>query len=555
MEHNVFITCLNSGEKRAFPAGTSLLEIYETLNLKLETPPLVVIVNNEVRELGFRVYKPKHVEFITLAHPAGHRAYVHSLAFLLYAAIRQVYPLASLRIEHSVSNGYYCRIKGTPQELSEKEIETIYLKMKDLAHQNISFVRHEAESEEVIHRFSTQHLKDKVKLLKTTGNVFSEYYTLGNCVDNFYGNLVPSSGYLKHFGLVKYDGGVLLQIPQKLNPSKLEPIEFQPKLMEIFKEYSRWNKIMQVQNVGDLNQACEDGHAFELIKVAEAFHEKKVANIADRIAQRNGDVKLVLVSGPSSSGKTTFSKRLSLQLKVAGIHPIALSMDDYFVERDKTPLDENGQHDFESLYAIDLQLFKQHMHALLDGEEVELPEFSFADGKRYFKGKKMRLKAHDVLIVEGIHALNPILTESIADKNKFRIYVSALTTISIDEHNWIPTSDNRLIRRIVRDYRYRNYSAQDTISRWPSVRKGENKWIYPYQENADAMFNSALLFELAVLKRYAEPILREVRQNCPEYAEARRLLEFLSLIRVIWDKEIPPTSLLREFLGGSSFRY
>ncbi len=551
----IHIRCLNNDVRMSFPAGTSLLEIYHALDLKMTSPPLVAIVNNKVRELNFRVYKPKQIEYVGIAHPAGHRAYVHSLAFLLNAAVHDLYPRAFIRIEHSVSNGYYCGIKNWPKEPDIEEIEKVLNKMKEIVELDIPFVRHEAETEEVIEIFQQRNLDDKVKLLKTAGQVYSEYYTLGECADNYYGNLVPSSGYLTRFGLTKYNGGVLLQVPQKNNPDLLEEVKPQPKMMEIFTEFSNWNRIMEVQNIGDLNASSTEGQTFDLIKVAEAFHEKKVAYIADRIADNEGVTKLVLVSGPSSSGKTTFSKRLSLQLKVAGIHPIALSMDDYFVNREDTPKDENGDFDFESLYAIDLELFNQHLNALLNGEEVELPEFSFAEGARKFNGKTIRLKEHEVLIVEGIHALNPTLTQSIDPKLKFHIYVSALTTISIDDHNWIPTSDNRLLRRIVRDYRYRGYSAQDTISRWASVRKGENKWIYPYQENADVMFNSALVFELAVLKRYAEPILREVPQNCPEYAEAQRLLEFLSLFRNIRDREIPPTSLLREFLGGSSFRY
>lgn len=427
--------------------------------------------------------------------------------------------------------------------------------MLDLVHQDIPFLQNEMETADVIHLFNTHNLDDKVKLLKFAGKVYSEYYTLGNCVGEFYGHLVPSTAYLNVFGLDKYEDGVLLRMPKKDNPEQIEAFHPQPKLMEIFREFSSWNRIMKTQNIGDLNEACANGNAFDMIKVAEAFHEKKVALIADKIADKNGSAKVILVSGPSSSGKTTFSKRLSLQLKVNGIHPIALSMDDYFHERADTPLDADGNYDFESVYALDLELFNTHMTALLAGEEVEIPEFNFVDGRRYYKGKTVQIKEHEVLIIEGIHALNPVLSQVIPQKNKFQIYVSAITTISIDDHNWIPTSDNRLIRRIVRDFRYRNYSAVDTISRWASVRKGENKWIYPYQENADIMFNSALIFELAVLKHYAEPILREVPQNVPEYAEAKRLLKFLGLFKEIRDEQIPPTSLLREFLGGSSFRY
>lgn len=554
-EYKVLITCLNNNQRKAFSAGTSLLEIYKELDLNLENPPLVAMVNNKVCELSYRVYKPKQIQFIDINNHNGHRAYVHSLAFLLYAALHQVFPLASLRIEHSVSNGYFCLVKNTPAEITKDDVKKIKDRMDDLVRQNIPFVQHEKETEEVIHVFQDQNLEDKVKLLKFAGKVYSTYYTVGKCVGNFYGHLVPSTGYLKVFGLEKYHDGVLLRMPRKEDSNHLEPFYAQPKLMEIFREFSDWNRIMKTQNIGDLNEAYANGNTFDMIKVAEAFHEKKVANIADMIASRNGNVKVVLVSGPSSSGKTTFSKRLSLQLKVAGIQPISLSMDDYFHERDETPLDANGNYDFESIFAIDLELFNQHMTALLDGEEVQIPTFNFAEGKKVFSGKTLQLKENEVLIIEGIHALNPMLSQVIPHENKFQIYVSAITTISIDDHNWIPTSDNRLIRRIVRDYRYRNYTAVDTISRWQSVRNGENKWIYPYQENADVMFNSALIFELAVLKKYAEPILREVPQNVPEYAEAKRLLKFLGLFREIHDRQIPPTSLLREFLGGSSFRY
>lgn len=554
-EQKVIINCLNNQQIKSFNAGISLFEIYEELDLKMNHPPLVAMVNNKVCELGYRVYKPKQIRFININENDGHRAYVHSLGFLLYAALNRVFPLASLRIEHSVSNGYFCLIKNTPSTVSHEDVERIKQEMHDLVLQNIHFLQHEMETPDVIHVFNTHNLDDKVKLLQFAGKVYSVYYTLGKCVGNFYGHLVPSTGYLKVFGLDKYEDGVLLRMPKKDHPERIEEFHPQPKLMEIFREFSDWNRIMKTQNIGDLNEACSNGNAYDMIKVAEAFHEKKVALIADKIAAKNGSAKVVLVSGPSSSGKTTFSKRLSLQLMVNGIHPIALSMDDYFHERKNTPLDKEGNYDFESVYSLDLELFNQHMVALLAGEEVEIPEFSFVDGKRYYKGQTLKLKEHEVLIIEGIHALNPILSQVIPQKNKFQIYVSAITTISIDDHNWIPTSDNRLIRRIVRDYRYRNYSAVDTISRWGSVRNGENKWIYPFQENADIMFNSALIFELAVLKHYAEPILREVPQNVPEYAEAKRLLKFLGLFREIRDEQIPPTSLLREFLGGSSFRY
>ncbi len=534
--------------------GTSLLELFKDQKIPEEPRPLCARVNNENKELNFLLFKPKQVEFETFKDVFGHRTYVHSLSFVLYKAIKDIFPDAYLRIEHPVSNGYFCHIKGLGRPLTTEVITLIHERMKELVKLDIPFVRHEDETEKVLELFRRQGLNDKVKLLESTGRVYSAYYTLQECVNYFYGSLVPSTGYLELFNLVPYYEGVLLQLPDRQKPKKLKKVHQSDKLMRIFRENADWNEIMGLTNIGDLNVACQQNEAMELIKVSEAFQEKRVAAIADQIAEKNG-VRIVLVAGPSSSGKTTFSKRLSLQLKVAGLRPRNISMDNYFVERSKTPLDKEGKYDFESLYALDLELFNTHLLALLNGEEVELPEFSFADGRAYYNGHKMKMDAKDILVIEGIHALNPELTTSIASDLKFGVYVSALTTISIDDHNWIPTSDNRLLRRIVRDYNYRGYSAKDTISRWESVRKGENKWIYPYQENADAMFNSALLFELAVLRNYAEPILREVRQDSTEFAEARRLLHFLSYFNAIKGEEIPPTSLLREFLGGSSFSY
>jgi uridine kinase len=401
-------------------------------------------------------------------------------------------------------------------------------------------------------------MNDKVKLLETSGSLYTYYYTLGDTVDYYYGNLLPSTGFIWLFDIVKYYDGLLLRIPNKENPNVLEEVVKQEKMLDVFKEHLRWNYIMGLGNVGDFNMACEEGHATDLINVAEALQEKKIAQIADDIYHRgeNGNrVKLVLISGPSSSGKTTFSKRLSVQLMTNGLRPYPISLDNYFVDREDTPRDENGNYDYESLYALDLELFNTQLQALLRGEEVELPRFNFNLGKKEYKGDKLRIDEHTILILEGIHALNPELTPQIPAASKYKIYVSALTTISLDDHNWIPTTDNRLLRRIIRDFNYRGYSAQETISRWPSVRAGEDKWIFPYQENADVMFNSALLFEFAVLRCHAEPILTSVPRNCPEYAEAYRLLKFIKYFTPVQDKEIPPTSLLREFLGGSSFKY
>lgn len=551
----VTVKCLNNDSRKEYPMGTSLIDIYYDQNISLNNKPLCALVNNEAKELNFKVFKPKTVEFVDFSHLAGHKAYVRSLAFILHKAVKRLYPKASLRIEHAVSNGYFCKINGEVKELTPEVISAVQREMQQIVDADIAFVRHEDETDKVLALFEQQGLCDKVKLLKTLGWVYSPYYTLGACVDYFYGSLVPSTGYIHAFELLPYADGALLRIPQRKNDLKLEPVIHMPKLTDIFREYASWNEILKVSNVGDLNEAASNGKVRDLIKVSEAFHEKKVAQIADMISAKKSDIKIILVSGPSSSGKTTFSKRLSLQLMVSGMHPVALSLDNYFVDRETTPLDEHGELDFESLYALNLELFNSQLQMLLNGDEVELPQFSFTEGKSYFKGDKLKMDKNDVLIIEGIHALNPELTQLIDDKFKFKIYVSALTTISLDNHNWIPTSDNRLIRRIIRDYRYRGYSASDTISRWESVRNGEDKWIYPYQENADVMFNSALLFELAVLKRYAEPVLREVRQDNPYYAEAHRLLNFLRYFIAIHDSEIPPTSLIREFLGGSSFRY
>ena len=430
--------------------------------------------------------------------------------------------------------------------------------MQEIIDEDIPFQRTESHTDDIVRLFRQHGMLDKAKLLETSGQLYSYYYRLGDTVDYYYGSLVPSTGYIQLFDIVKYYDGLLLRIPNRENPNKLEEVVKQEKMLEVFQEYQRWNRILGISTVGDFNIACNKGLATDLINVSEALQEKKIAQIADEITSRNQNgerVKLVLISGPSSSGKTTFSKRLSIQLMTNGIRPYPISLDDYFVNREETPLGIDGKHDFESFYALDLPFFEEQLKELLEGKEVELPRFNFVTGKREWSGKKLRIDDHMVLILEGIHALNPALTPNIPAESKYKIYVSALTTILLDNHNYIPTTDNRLLRRIIRDYKYRNYSAEETIARWPSVRAGEDKWIFPYQEYADTMFNSALLFELAVMKEYAEPILRKVPNNCPEYSEAHRLLKFLSYFTSLQDKELPPTSLLREFLGGSSFRY
>ncbi|MEJ8762561.1 nucleoside kinase [Phocaeicola sp. HCN-40430] len=551
------IYCKNKNLTKEFPEGSSLLDIYEGFNLEMPYGPVSAKVNNKVESLDFRVYYNKDVEFLDITTTSGMRTYVRSLCFILVRAVEELYPDGTVSLEYPVSKGYFCNLHiGRPVELDD--VQRIKQKMHEIIEANLPFLRTEAHTDEVINLFLQRGMTDKVKLLKTSGQLYTCYYRLGDTVDYYYGSLVPSTGYIHLFDIAKYYDGLLLRIPSRENPGKLEEVIKQEKMLEVFQEYHRWNRIMGISTVGDFNVACNEGHATDLINLSEALQEKKISRIADEITNRNQNgerVKLVLISGPSSSGKTTFSKRLSIQLMANGLKPYPISLDDYFVDREKTPLDANGKHDFESLYALDLPFFESQLSDLLAGKEVELPRFNFTTGKREMTGNKLRIDDHMILILEGIHALNPALTPNIPAANKFKIYVSALTTIQLDYHNYIPTTDNRLLRRIIRDYKYRNYSAEETIARWGSVRAGEDKWIFPYQEYADAMFNSALLFELAVLKDYVEPILRKVPNNTPEYSEAHRLLRFLSYFVSVRDKELPPTSLLREFLGGSSFRY
>lgn len=551
------IYCKNTNSTKSFPEGSSLLTIYTGFNLQMPYGPVSAKVNNKVESLDFRVYYNKDVEFLDITSASGMRTYVRSLCFVLVKAVEELYPEGSISLEHPVSKGYYCNLH-LDRSIGLDDVMRIKQKMQEIIHADIPYLRMECHTEEVVRLFRQRGMLDKAKLLETSGQLYSYYYRLGDTVDYYYGSLVPSTGYLHLFDLVKYYDGLLLRIPSRNNPNKLEELVKQEKMLEVFQEYHRWNQILGISTIGDFNIACNSGHATDLINVSEALQEKKIAHIADEITHRNENgerVKLVLISGPSSSGKTTFSKRLSIQLMTNGMRPYPISLDDYFVNREDTPLDENGKHDFESLYALDLPFFEKQLKALLAGEEVELPRFNFTTGKREMSGKKLRVDEHMILILEGIHALNPALTPNIPAANKYKIYVSALTTILLDNHNYIPTTDNRLLRRIIRDYKYRNYSAEETIARWPSVRAGEDKWIFPYQEYADAMFNSALLFELAVLKENVEPVLRKVPNSCPEYSEAHRLLRFLSYFTPVQDKELPPTSLLREFLGGSSFNY
>ena len=551
------IYCKNINKSKCFPIGSSLLDIYSGFELNMPFGSVSAKVNHKVEGLTFQLYNNKDVEFLDIQSSSGMRTYVRSLIFILSKAVEDLYPNGSIVLEHQVSNGYYCQLK-LDRTIGLDDVIRIKQRMKEIIAEDLPFKRFEKHTHEVVELFRNKGMTDKVRLLETSGNLYSYYYTLGETIDYYYGSLLPSTGYIHLFDIVKYYDGLLLQVPCRSNPQKLEEVLKQEKMLEVLKEHRRWNQILGIGTVGDFNTACNQGYATELINVSEALQEKRISQIADEIfnrGQKGTPVKLILISGPSSSGKTTFSKRLSVQLMANGLKPYPISLDDYFVNREETPKDETGNYDYESLYALDLDFFNTQIQALLAGKEVELPRFNFTTGKREMSGNHLKIDEHMILILEGIHALNPKLVPHIPTEHQFKIYVSALTTILLDNHNYIPTADNRLLRRIIRDYKYRGYSAEETINRWPSVRAGEEKWIFPFQENADVMFNSALLFELAIIKDYAEPILRKVPNNRPEYSEAYRLRKFLDYFVPLQDKELPPTSLLREFLGGSSFRY
>jgi uridine kinase len=555
MSKEIKIKCLNNNKAICVSRGITLAEAAEQLEVSLPYPILGAMVNNRLRELSYEIFQPKAIKFIDITNTDGMRMYIRSLSFVLYAAIEEMWPGAKLRIEHSVSKGFYCEIENLKSELTVQMSVDLAEKMRDIVARDIPFNHSKEETEDVIRLFEAKGLYDKSDLIRHRGQYYTSFYKLAEHVGIFYGFLVPSTGYLKVFDINKYYNGLLLRVPRASEPNDVEELVLQNKLFEIFREFNQWNKILDVTKISDLNKASGNGKGETLVKVTEALHEKKIAQIADRITARKDKIKVVLISGPSSSGKTTFGKRLAIQLLVAGSKPLNLSLDNYFVDREHTPLDENGEFDFETLEAIDVKLFNQHLVDLLNGKEVEIPKFSFETGERFFDGETMKMTNENILIIEGIHGLNPGLTPSVNEDAKFKVYVSALTSINIDDHTRIPTTDNRLIRRIVRDYKYRKYSAQDTISRWASVRRGEEKHIFPYQEEADVMFNTALLYEFAVLKPFAEPILLEVQPNQPEYSEACRLLRFFSYFKPMQPREIPPTSILREFLGGSSFNY
>lgn len=557
MEHKFHIYCTNTASQIEAEGGERLLDIYKRLDIPSAYPAVTARVNHKSESLDYRVYNPCDVEFVDITDPSGMRAYVRSLCFVLYKAITELHPGSRLRIEHSISHGNYCVLKNGDAPLTEENIKAIKHRMQEIVAEDIPFEHKLAHTEEVIEIFRKQNMLEKVALLESIGDLYTNYYLLDGLADIYYSWLVPSTGYLSVFDLVPYSDGMLLLPPDTTAPSRPASVINQQKMLRAFGEYIAFNHIVGLDGVGKLNRAIEENRATELIQVAEALHEKKIAQIAEEIATRfrNGGARIVLISGPSSSGKTTFSKRLSIQLMTSLITPAAISLDDYFVNRQDTPRDEYGDYDYESLYALDLERFNSDLNRLLAGERVALPTYDFKSGTRIETGRTMQLTPNTVLIMEGIHGLNPDLTPHIPEHQKFRIYVSALTSLSIDDHSWVPTTDNRLLRRIVRDAQSRGCSAKDTIARWRSVRKGEDRWIFPYQENADAMFNSSLIFELSVIRNYATPILRVVPRNSPEYAEAARLLSFLHYFLPLPENEIPPTSLLREFLGGSSFRY
>ena len=567
------IRCKNNHVTKSFPEGCSLLDVYQEFQDEIQLPYPVISakVNNVSQGLKFRLFQNRDVEFMDAREGAGHRCYVRSLSFVLYKATQDVFPGSKLFIEHSLARGYYCNFKKKHNEpLTDEDVELLKQRMQEIVDLDIPFRRTESTTEEAIRIFTERGFADKVKLLETSGQAYTYYYTLGDTIDYYYGPLVPSAGYLKVWGLERYErprvgeqssgmDGLLLRVPDWNDPSKVAEKVAQPKTFEMFAEKTKWDIIMRLSNAGDVNKAIMRGHASELIQVSEALQEKKIVEIAEEIDRRfhrkENPVRLVLITGPSSSGKTTFCKRLSIQLLACGLRPLSFSTDDYFVNRVDTPKLPNGDYDFDNIETVEYKLLEDHLQRLMQGERVEVPEYNFVTGKREWNGKKLKLAGDTVLIIEGIHALNPLLTQNLPNSLKYKIYISALTSISLDDHNWIPTRDNRLLRRIIRDYNKGAYTAQQTISQWKNVLEAEDQWIFPFQETADVMFNSALNIEFAVLRTHAEIILSSVPKNCPEYSEAHRLLKFLRFFLPVSDKEIPPTSIMREFVGGSSFNF
>lgn len=558
MTDTVEIHLKNTGQKKHVPIASSLVDILEIFDFKMPYLIANAKVNNRTESLNYKVYRPKLVEFVDISSQSGMRAYVRSLCFILAKAVNDILPHATTYIEHAVSKGYFFHIEidGELGKVTSSQLDEIRERMHQIVAADYPFISKEDETEEVVKLFRENRMEDKALLLETSDFLYSRYFMLDGYINYFYGCLTPSTGYITIFDIRQYNGGFLLMIPNRETPDRLEEFVKQDKLLNVYREDLEFLKLTGLDNVGDLNRIKRANRISEVIQVAEAYQAKQIGDIANQISERYKEgVRVILISGPSSSGKTTFKKRLEIQLLVNKLKPVGISLDDYFVNREETPKDESGDYDYESLYALDLPLFEQNMLALMRGVEVEQPSYNFITGKREYKDNRLKIDPNTILIVEGIHALNPELTANIPDEMKFMVYVSALTSISLDNHNWIPASDNRLLRRMTRDYTYRNYTAMDTISRWSSVRRGEEKWIFPYQENADVMFNSAMIYELGSIRRHVEPILRQVPRTAPEYAEAYRLLKFLSYFNYITDRELPPTSLLREFVGGSSFRY
>lgn len=544
------ILCRNNGETRNFPKGVSLREIYDGFNLNMPYGVIAARVNNVTEGLALRLYRHKDVEFLDITSDDGMRMYVRSLTFIFMKAVNEIFPGETVRFENAISKGYYCRMD---KPIDEETVAKIRARMKSIVDSDIPFKRIECHTAEAIEMFARMGRVDKVRLLETYDRLYTSYYELDGYIDSYYNGLVPSTGYIKLFEVEKFAGGVLLRVPDKQCPERLEDKVPQEKLQELFEERLQWHQKMGVETIGDFNKGVRAGYGIDLVNVSEVLQERRLSQIADQVLASGA--RVVLIAGPSSSGKTTFSKRLSVQLLACGLKPYAISLDDYFVNRTETPRKADGDYDFESIYSIDLPYFNESLTKILAGEEVALPYYNFVKGEREYKGNTLKLTPQMVLVIEGTHALNPMLTEQVAGKDKLRIYVSALTSIKLDYHNYISTSDSRLLRRMLRDSKYRGYSAVETIKRWPDVRKGEEEWIFPYQENADIMFNSSLFYELAVFKSQAEPMLRAVPENIKEYSEAQRLLHFLDYIVPLPSEELPPTSVVREFLGGSSFKY
>ena len=553
MKQMLLIRCKNNKKVLKVNVGSTLSEVFSASELKMDHGPVCARVNNKVQGMHYRLYNDKDVEFLDMRSGSGSRTYTRTLFFICCKAINDLYGNVEVRIDIPVSKGYYVHVK-LGRDITADDVARIRCRMQEIIDADTPIRRRMVTAEEAIRLFSEKGDMSKVKLLKGQGKLYTVYYQIDDFIDYFYGALLTSTSEVYLFDLVAYSDGMLLRVPSREDPGQLCPMPRQQKMFDVFKEHHEWQNIIGLRTVGDLNDAVDKGFATDIINVNEALQEKKIARIADQIAARH-DVKLVLLAGPSSSGKTTTCKRLSIQLLTCGLKPLQISLDDYFIDRDKTPLDANGEYDYESIHALNIALINEQFNALFKGEEIELPRYNFQAGKSEKSGKRLKLGPNDIVVVEGIHALNPELTAQIPEQQKFRVYVSALPTILLDEHNYIPTTDNRLLRRIIRDYKYRGVSAQESIHRWPSVRAGEERWIFPYQENADAMFNSAMLYELAVIKQQAEPLLEQVPENCEEYAEAHRLLKFLRYFHAISYRQLAPTSLLREFLGGSSFKY